>query len=66
MGPSFLPSSRSSWPWDPTSVLDRKGAKSTMISLSKGDTDPRAISSFWVSDVSRDAEGTGSSVWRKD
>nr|CAD7438082.1 unnamed protein product [Timema bartmani] len=38
----------SSWPCEPTSVLERNGAKSTMISLSKGHTEPKAISSFWA------------------
>lgn len=49
-----MPSIKRSWPWDPTSVLDRNGAKSTMISLNKGQTDPRARSSFCVSVASLD------------
>lgn len=62
---SPLPSMRSSCPWDPTSVLDKKGAKSTMISRSRGETDPRAISSFCVSEASREGVGMGRSEWRK-
>lgn len=58
---SPLPSMRSSCPWEPTSVLDRNGAKSTMISRKRGDTDPKAISSFWVREASRDGVGMGKS-----
>lgn len=45
-----LPPIRSSCPWDPIRVLERNGAKSTKISLSRGDTEPRAFSSLSVSD----------------
>lgn len=61
---SPLPSMRSSCPWEPTKVLERKGAKSTMISRSKGDTDPKAISNFCVSEASREGVGMGRSEWR--
>ena len=37
-----LPSINRSWPWEPTKVLERKGAKSTMISRSSGHTDPES------------------------
>ena len=37
-----LPSMRRSWPWLPMRVFERKGAKSIMISLSRGQTVPRA------------------------
>ena len=47
-----LPSSSSSWPCDPSSVLERNGAKSTMISRRSGHTEPRAASSCCVSDAS--------------
>uniref|UniRef100_A0A6B0UXS7 Uncharacterized protein n=1 Tax=Ixodes ricinus TaxID=34613 RepID=A0A6B0UXS7_IXORI len=43
-----FPSTRRSCPCDPTRVRERKGAKSTMISLRSGHTLPRAPSSFWV------------------
>ncbi len=35
-----LPSINKSWPWDPTKVLDKNGAKSTMISRNSGQTEP--------------------------
>lgn len=54
-----LPSISNSWPCEPTRVLDKNGAKSTIISRSSGQTEPRAISSFCVSDASRDGVGTG-------
>lgn len=57
--PSPLPSINSSWPCEPTSVLERKGAKSTIISRKRGQTEPRAISSFCVRDASREGVGTG-------
>lgn len=41
-----FPSIKSSCPWEPTNVLDKKGAKSTIISLKRGHTEPRAVSSF--------------------
>jgi hypothetical protein len=56
-----LPSISNSWPCDPTRVFDRNGAKSTMISLRRGHTDPSAISSFCVSDASLD--GVGTEMW---
>ena len=37
-----LPSMRRSWPWLPMRVFERKGAKSIMISLRRGQTVPRA------------------------
>lgn len=43
-----VPSMSSSCPWLPSSVLDKKGAKSTNISLSSGATFSRARSSFVV------------------
>lgn len=43
-----VPSMSSSCPWLPSSVLDRNGAKSTKISLSRGATFSRARSSFVV------------------
>lgn len=43
-----VPSMSSSCPWLPSSVLDRKGAKSTKISLSRGATFSRARSSLVV------------------
>lgn len=54
-----LPSIRSSWPCDPTRVFDKNGAKSTIISRSNGQTEPSAISSFWVREASREGVGTG-------
>ena len=50
---SPLPSSSSSCPCDPSSVLDRNGAKSTIISRSSGHTEPSAASSCCVSEASR-------------
>ena len=47
-----LPSNNSSWPWEPRSVLERNGAKSTMISRKSGQTDPKAASSCCVNDAS--------------
>jgi hypothetical protein len=55
-----LPSIKRSCPCDPTSVLDRNGAKSTIISLNNGQTDPNANSNFWVKVASRDGVETGS------
>lgn len=43
-----VPSMSNSCPWLPSSVLDRNGAKSTKISLSRGATFSRARSSFVV------------------
>ena len=43
-----LPSIRRSCPCEPTKVLDKKGAKSTMISRRSGQTEPSANSNFWV------------------
>ena len=73
--PTF-PSISRSWPWLPINVLERKGAKSIMISLrepsevrrgqycytdlSRGHTVPRATSSFCVSMASLLGVGTGS------
>ena len=42
------PPIRSSCPWDPMRVFDRKVAKSTKTSLSSGATEPKALSSRWV------------------
>lgn len=50
-GNNFLisvPSMSSSWPWLPSRVRDRKGAKSTKVSLSRGATFSKACSSFVV------------------
>src|SRR4029434_2993431 len=41
-----VPSMSSSWPWLPSRVRERKGAKSTKISLSRGATFSRARSSL--------------------
>jgi len=54
-----LPSMSNSWPCDPTKVLDKNGAKSTMISRRSGHTEPSAASSLWV----RDASLLGKCVW---
>lgn len=43
-----VPSISNSWPWLPSKVRDRKGAKSTKISLSRGATFSKALSSFVV------------------
>lgn len=43
-----VPSMSNSWPWLPSRVRDRKGAKSTKISLSRGATFSKALSSFVV------------------
>lgn len=43
-----VPSMSSSCPWLPNRVRDRKGAKSTKISLSRGATFSKALSSFVV------------------
>jgi len=43
-----LPSDSNSCPCEPNKVFDKNGAKSTIISLSKGQTDPRAASNFCV------------------
>lgn len=43
-----VPSMSSSWPWLPSRVRDRKGAKSTKVSLSRGATFSKACSSFVV------------------
>ena len=63
-----LPSESSSWPCEPSRVLERKGAKSTMISRSSGHTEPSAASSCCVSDASRvisDAVPSGAGNGRK-
>lgn len=46
--PTSVPSMSSSCPWLPSRVRDRKGAKSTKVSLSRGATFSRALSSFVV------------------
>lgn len=43
-----VPSMSSSCPWLPSRVRDRKGAKSTNVSLSRGATFSKALSSFVV------------------
>lgn len=43
-----VPSMSSSCPWLPSKVRDRKGAKSTKVSLSRGATFSKALSSFVV------------------
>ncbi len=43
-----VPSMSSSCPWLPSRVRDRKGAKSTKVSLSRGATFSKALSSFVV------------------
>lgn len=52
-----FPSINNSCPCEPTSVLDRNGAKSTIISLKSGQTEPSAVSSFWVRHASLDGVG---------
>lgn len=44
----LVPSMSNSWPWLPSRVRERKGAKSTKISLSRGATFSKALSSFVV------------------
>jgi hypothetical protein len=41
-----LPPISNSCPWEPINVFDKKGAKSTNISLNKGATDPNAFSNL--------------------
>lgn len=54
-----MPSISNSWPWDPTKVFDKNGAKSTIISRKSGHTELSAASSLCV----RDASLLGKCVW---
>lgn len=68
---AHVPSMSSSWPWLPSRVRDRKGAKSTKISLSKGATFSRARSSLVVMllrqrhDVSERSDKTCSVIYNR-
>ena len=63
-----LPPISNSCPWEPINVFDKKGAKSTNISLNRGATDPNAFSNLSVSDppspgMGRFSTGPGILLW---
>lgn len=60
-----VPSMSSSCPWLPSRVRDRKGAKSTKVSLSRGATFSKALSSFVVMLSKKTHEGR-SHKWKLD